>query len=397
MIIDKEIEIHVRSSRIISKLKEIDIWVKMDEIIKIPIHKLWLSSSLKVNVKCDICENVKYINYSMYNKNIKKYDIYTCSNKCATIKNKKTCLEKYGDETYNNTQLRIDNYLIKFGVDNPMKLESVKEKLKQTKLERYGDENYNNRDLSYKTKIERYGEKNFNNRNSYINTMMCRYGVSHYSKTSEYKEKVKNTCVEKYGVDNYAKTDEYKDKFKNTCIQKYGVDSPNKSEIVKKKKTLSMLNKYGFISNSMTAESKLKLKKTNLERYGVEYPMQVLEFSVKQQKNSKKLVYYNENLYYQSSYEKNFLDHCNELNILNSVTRGPSIRYDKDGQYKIHFPDFYLENLNLIVEIKSDYYYHKYIETNQLKLKAAIDIGYNYIFIINKKYDLFDEIIERRF
>jgi hypothetical protein len=393
MIIDKEIEILVKSPRTISKLREIEIIVNIGDLIKIPIDKLWISSNIKINVKCDICQNIKYINFSMYNKNIKKYNIYTCSNKCAVFKNKKTCLNKYGDENYNNTQKRLDNNLIRFGVDNPMRVEGIKLKVKDTKLERYGDENYNNRLLSNKTKLERYGDENYNNRNNYKLTIFQRYGVKHYSKTEEYKDKVKSTCLERYSVSNYSKTEEYKDKVKSTCLEKYGLDSSNKSDIIKKKKVLSMLNKYGFISNSMTQDSKDKLKKTNLERYGVEYPMQVLEFLEKQQKKSKKIKYYNDILYYQSSYEKDFLDHCFEINLLNDISRGPTIRYVKDGKEKFHYPDFYIEKYNLIIEIKSDYYYYKYIETNKIKLKTAINIGYNYLFIINKKYYLFDEII----
>ena len=393
MIIDKEIEILVKSPRTISKLREIEIIVNIGDLIKIPIDKLWISSNIKINVKCDICQNIKCINFSMYNKNIKKYNIYTCSNKCALFKNKKTCLDKYGDENYNNPQKRLDNNLIRFGVDNPMRVEEIKLKVKDTKLERYGDENYNNRLLSNKTKLERYGDENYNNRNNYKLTIFKRYGVKHYSKTEEYKDKVKSTCLERYSVSNYSKTEEYKDKVKNTCLERYGLDSSNKSDIIKRKKILSMLNKYGFISNSMTQDSKDKLKKTNLERYGVEYPMQVLEFLEKQQKNSKKIKYYNDILYYQSSYEKDFLDHCFEINILNDISRGPTIRYVKDGKEKFHYPDFYIEKYNLIIEIKSDYYYYKYIETNKIKLKTAINIGYNYLFIINKKYYLFDEII----
>ena len=394
MIIDKEIEIVVKSSRTIFKLKEIEIISKIADIIKIPIERLWMASNIKVNVKCDICENVKYINFSVYNKNIRKYNIYTCSNKCAVFKNKKTKFEKYGDENYNNLQKRLDSNLVKFGVDNPSKLKEVKEKIKDTKFKRYGDENYNNRNLSKKTKFEKYGDENYNNRVDCKATTLEKYGVSHYSKTNEYKEKIKNTCVDRYGVDNYSKTNEYKEKIKNTCIDRYGVDSSNKSDIIKKKKVLSMLDKYGFISNSMTKESKDKLKKTNLERYGVEYPMQFFKFSEKQQKSSKRIKYFNDSLYYQSSYEKDFLEHCLEIDLLNDISRGPTIRYAEDNSIKIHYPDFYIEKYNLIIEIKSDYYYYKYIEKNKAKLKAAIEVGYNYLFIINKKYYLFDEIIE---
>ncbi len=64
MIIDKEIEILVKSSRTISKLREIEIIVNIGDLIKIPIDKLWISSNIKINVKCDICQNIKYINFS---------------------------------------------------------------------------------------------------------------------------------------------------------------------------------------------------------------------------------------------------------------------------------------------------------------------------------------------
>ena len=179
---------------------------------------------------------------------------------------------------------------------------------------------------------------------------------------------------------------------KETSLERYGVDSPNKSEYIKEMKKSSMMKKYGYISNSMTKESKDKLKKTNLERYGVEYPMQVLEFSEKQQRNSKRIKYYNENIYYQSSYEKDFLDYVSNINILSKVSRGPTIKYNNVSE-KIHYPDFYIDEYNLIIEIKSDYYYYKYLETNKLKFNKAIEMGYNYMFIINKNYKYFNEFI----
>ena len=370
MLIDNEIEIIVNSSIIISKLKELNINVNMNDVIYLPIERLWKSSNKKVNVKCDICDNVKLISYSMYNKNIKKYNLYTCSNKCSYIKNKMTNVEKYGDENYNN-----------------------REKSKLTSIEKYGNENYNNREKSKNTNMERYGDMNYNNRDKFKSTNIERYGVDSYSKTNEFKNKVKETSLERYGVDNYSKTNEFKNKVKETSLERYGVDSPNKSEYVKEIKKSSMMKKYGYISNSMTKESKDKLRKTNLERYGVEYPMQVLEFSEKQQKKSKKILYYNENIYYQSSYEKDFLDYVSDINILTKVTRGPTIKYNNGISEKTHYPDFYIDDYNLIVEIKSDYYYYKYLETNKLKFNKAIEMGYNYMFIINKNYKYFNEFI----
>ena len=377
MLIHKEIKINVKSSVIISKLNNIGIYSKMGDIIYLPIDKLWKSSNMKIGVKCDICNNNKFLSYSMYNKNIKKYNLYTCSNKCANIKNKKTNLERYGLENYNNREKSKKTNLERYGVDSYFKTNKFKDDHRKTNLE-YGVENA--------MKLNDIKEK-------FKKTNLEKYGVDSYSKTDQYKLKVKNTSLKKYGVDNYSKTDEFKIKVKNTSLKKYGVDSPNKSNLIKEFKKLSMIKKYGYISNSMTIESKEKLKKTNLERYGVEYPMQVLEFSEKQQKNSKKIHYYNDNIYYQSSYEKDFLDYMNSLNLLHKVSRGPIIKYNYGLSNKIHYPDFYIDDYNLIIEIKSDYYYYKYKDINEIKMKTAIDIGYNYLYIINKDYTIFDKIL----
>ena len=372
MLLDSIIIINVKSSRTISMLNKLEICTKIGDLIKLPIDKLWKKSNIKVNVKCNICEFEKVINFSMYNKNISKYGVYCCSNKCSSFKNKKTSLERYGDENYNN-----------------------REKSKETNLERYGDKNYNNREKSKETCLIKYGFDNPMKSNLFIekykNTNLQKYGVTSYSKTSDFKIKVRETSMEKYGVDNYSKTSDFKIKVRETSMEKYGVDSPNKSEIIKESKKNSMLKKYGHISNSMTKESKDRLKKTNLERYGVEYPMQVLEFCETQQKNSKKIRYYNDDIYYQSSYEKDFLDYLKNIDMLSKVTRGPIIKYNNGISDKVHYPDFYIEDYNLIIEIKSDYYYYKYLDINNLKFNKAIEIGYNYMFIINKNYKYFDE------
>lgn len=57
--------------------------------------------------------------------------------------------------------------------------------------------------------------------------------------------------------------------------------------------------------------------------------------------------------------------------------------YDKKGILRTHITDFYLPNYNLIIEEKSE---KRYIGPNEkLKQKSAIDLGYNYIFVIAPK------------
>ena len=59
--------------------------------------------------------------------------------------------------------------------------------------------------------------------------------------------------------------------------------------------------------------------------------------------------YKDSNLFYQGSYEKNFLDLCDNLNILDKVKRGFSIKYNLDDKNYIYFPDFFIEKLNIII------------------------------------------------
>lgn len=392
MLLDREIIIEVKSSRTIFKLKEQGIITKIGDIITLPINELWLMSNIKVNVKCDICSVEKNLSYSVYNKNYKKYKLYCCSNKCSSIKNKMTNIERYGDENYNNTKKSKKTKFERYGDENYINIR----KIKDTSLERYGDENYNNR-VKYKlTSLERYGVINplLSDiiKEKTIKTNLERYGVEDPRTTEHVKNKRINTNLERYGVTSYSSTNEYKEKVKTTSNIRYGFDSPNKSKIIKDKKVKSMLEKYGYISNSITEESKEKLKNTNLERYGVEYPMQVLEFFEKQQRNSKKLEYYNDKLYFQGSYEKDFLEHMYKLGMIDFIERGPYIKYNYLGENKRHYPDFFIPKFNLIIEIKSSYYYNKFLEMNKAKMSECIKIGYNYIFIINKNYSIIESI-----
>jgi len=394
MILDNFVKININSSKLIYKLNNLGINSRIGDIITLEISKLWKGSNLKVNVKCDICGQEKKIQFNAYNKNITKYCIYSCSNSCSYFKNKLTCIEKYGLDNFNNV-----------------------EKSKRTKLEKYGSENYQNIDKIKKTKLEKYGSLSYNNSEAAKLTNLKKYGVSCTLQNENIVEKTKKTNLEKYGMEDsrssnkviekriktnlerygvkyYTQSDDFWKKVKETSLIKYGVYSPNQSEDIKRKKFLSMIDKYGFINNSLTPKSKEKLKKTNLEKYGVEYPMQVLEFAEKQQKNTKKIIKYNDRLYYQGTYEKDFLNHVSSLNIIDDVKRGPVIRYNLNEFNKIYYPDFYLEKYNLIVEIKSSYYYNKYLEKNILKKEKCIKDGYNFIFIIDKNYYTFNLIID---
>jgi hypothetical protein len=153
--------------------------------ILVKVVDLMSGSTCAITSVCDNCNKEKktaFRDYYEYTYGLKEK--YYC-NKCNSIKRKETCIEKYG-------------------VDNPMQVDDIKNKLKDSLLDKYG--------------------------------------VNHYSKTDEYKEKYKETCIEKYGVDNASKYQDVKelisdiklkyhnslDKYKELISDEYDIIEYNK-------------------------------------------------------------------------------------------------------------------------------------------------------------------------
>lgn len=378
MIIDKVIILNIKGSKSVSKLKEIGIECKIGDIVKIPIEKMWKGSNIKINVKCDICGHEKKLRYTDYLLNL-KHNLYCCSNKCAVEKSKITNLDKYGVENvFQNEEIKNkikETNLEKYGCEYSAQNTEIKEKIKQTNLEKYG---------VHTTLLEEKTIKKIKQTN------LEKYGDIYPICTKEIRNKAENTKYEKYGDKNYNN----RDKYIRTCLEKYSKDSTNKVDEIKEKKIKSHLKKYGVINNSMTEECKNKLRQTNLERYGVEYPMQVEEFFYKQQKSSLKIKKYKDtDLYYQGTYELDFLNYCEDNNILSIVERGKTINYMFENKNKIYYPDFFIDEMNLIIEIKSSYFYKKYEDKNISKKNKCLELGYNYIMILDKKYNFFEYYI----
>ena len=327
MILTKKVEI-ILNGRTIQYYKSLGYKnLKPNGKIIIDIENLPKGSYSIISVECDVCHKIKDTDYYSYNKNIKKYNYYTCCQKCGTEKSKKTKKEKYGDENYNN-----------------------KNKNKKTCLEKYGDENYNNINKNNKTCLEKYG-------------------VEYFVCSDEFNKKSKGTCLEKYGVDSYTKTDEYIQKSKGVCLEKYGVDSYTKTD-----------------------EYNLKVQKTSLRKYGVKSPNQFECIFLKQQKSGYRLLFHeNMKLNYRGTYEKDFLDFCFDNNI--QIYKGKTVKYIYNDKEHYYFSDFYYEPKNLIIEIKSNWTYNKYLSINMIKKNSCIDFGYDFVFIVDKNYDNFKKII----
>ena len=177
------------------------------------------------------------------------------------------------------------------------------------------------------------------------------------------KEKV---LIERYGVKSYTQTSDFKEKSKKTCLSKYG---------------------YEFYQNSSLYKE--QIVETCLSNYGCRNVMQNKKIFEKQSKSSYKTNLY-EDLDYQGTYELDFLERYYDKFNIGKIE---PIQYKYNDKYHYYHPDFYIPEYNIIVEIKSTYTYNYDLERNQAKYDYSIRAGYNFIFIIDKDYTDFEELL----
>lgn len=189
-----------------------------------------------------------------------------------------------------------------------------------------------------------------------------KYGVENVFQLTEVKEKCKKMHLKRYGVENVFQAKEIKNKMRNTWIKKYGVDNPNKNKKIRN-----------------------KIEETMLRKYGVKYPLQNEKILNKSHKTSLKLkIYENTNIYYQGSYELDFLKKY--YGKYPDITRGPKIKYVFEGKEHFYFSDFLIPSKNLVVECKNSYLAKVNKDKIETKKEATIKNGYNYAIIIDKNY-----------
>ena len=228
------------------------------------------------------------------------------------------------------------------------------------------------------------------------------------------QEKVKNTVKEKYGVENVSQIEVVKEKIKQSLSEK---SSEEKFDYYQKA-VETKVQRYG--NSKMDIQ---KFKNTMMEKYGVEHPSQTKEF---RENSSKRMVknnpmtdfqtvkkqtqtfaknfvlgkirfyktkrYKDTDLYYQSSYELNFLEYCEQLGIITELENGKSFNYlsdDKEFGY-FHLPDFMYKNN--VIEIKSAWILDRQggYPLIEAKRRAVESQGYNYVVILDNDFSQLD-------
>jgi len=318
--------------------------------VEIKIEDLSKSSQIRIDVICDLCFKQHNMIYAKYNKNLNNNNgIFSC---------KECFLKRRKDEfTYNNLSLndevqkkKKETFIKNYGVDNPSKSDFIKNKKKETCNRNYGV------DCGLMLKdLKKEG-------------MIKKYGVEYPSQSVEIREKIKKTLIDNYGDDNISKIESVKKSKILTCLKNHGTTNPFVNELIKQ-----------------------KINKTNLEKYGSIYPIQNRLIFNKQLKSAFKIIMYNDILFSQGTYELDFLNFCEKNNIINLISNGPSINYTIDALNTSHIyhSDFFIEKYNLIIEIKSNYTYEAELEKNLMKEKYSKLAGFDFLFIIDKKYDDF--------
>ena len=157
------------------------------------------------------CENLVKEKYKNEKLGWKKYCSAKCRNAYKGIVARQTNLEKYG-------------------VENPMHLDSVKAKIKETCLSKYGVDSINKSSLVKDKKREAYRNK---------------FGVDNPNQSEKIKEKKRQTCLKKYCVENPMQSEVVKEKLKQSIRLKYGVDNVFQSAEIKKKIADNYMSEFG--------------------------------------------------------------------------------------------------------------------------------------------------------
>ena len=154
-------------------------------------EKIWFYfNKLTERPKCKTCGNE--INFR--NRFDKSYGEF-CSLNCINL-NK--------EEMINRVKNGINQ---KYNVDFYPQHNSFTIKQKKTKLDRYGNENYNNIEKSKKTKLERYNNENYVNIEKYKITCITKYGSDNYAKSNNYQNKILSTFKSIYPEINFINID----------------------------------------------------------------------------------------------------------------------------------------------------------------------------------------------
>lgn len=190
------------------------------------------------------------------------------------------------------------------------------------------------------------------------NTCIERYGVDNPMKDDSIKESQKSTIREKYGVDNVAALDSVKTKRKNTCIERFGSESYLGSDIGQEQLKAQMVAKYGVENYMQSSDAQIdkaerleKSKTTQIKRYGADHYSKSDDFkSHLAERKSKEFNNKRENgtLNTSKPEEKLYAMLCDKFGY------DDVIRQYKSDEYP-YACDFYVKSRNMYIELNASW------------------------------------------
>lgn len=222
------------------------------------------------------------------------------------------------------------------------------------------------------------------------NCKNCNNSVSFSKKAgvdTGYNKYCSNSC--KITYINLNRTDEEKkqrnDKIKKTCLKKYGVPHFSNDNVVKQKKVLTYLKKYGVDNPSKSDIIKLKKENTFLERYGVDNPSKLIEIHSKKSLTGKNKIYTSPTgkVYKVEGYEPFILDELFSMGYTDDdIVVSTDIKnkigiiyYNFNGKTKVYHPDIYIISKNILIDVKSEYWYNRFLDNNLAKQEKCNSMG----------------------
>lgn len=160
-----------------------------------------------------------------------------------------------------------------------------------------------------------------------------------------------------------------------------------------KEMSRACFEKHGVYNHGARPEVVRRRKRTMLRRYGVAYALQHRKFFRKMVDSSYGVykIRVGKRKVEVQGYERHAVAYLLSKGVspTNLVflqdEELPVISYTYRGRTHTYYPDIYIKNINMIVEVKSTYTYFVNEKVNKIKRKACLDAGYRFKFLVFNK------------
>jgi len=245
-------------------------------------------------------------------------------------------------------------------------------------------------------------------------TSIEKWGVENPMQSDIVKQNLKKSILEKYGVDWYSKTDEWLIKFKNSSNNKFDVDNPSKCDYIKD--IIKEKNKY-LSNNNFIKDTKNKKERNTWKKYAnlLDNEYEVISykdyvFKIKHKKCGEEFSITKGLLYNRLKSNSIVCTNCNKIGIQNSSFEVEihdylisfNINIEKRNRSILNGLelDIYLPDYKLAIECNGVYWHNELFKDKKYHLNKTLKCKENGINLIhiweddwNNKKDIVKSIL----